>query len=213
MTIHLLAPKDKDTWPDAWQFCFQTLNKLPVSKKIWYDEDIDQLLKNDDEDFYNNFLNKLPNIYKFDYVRYHILQYEGGIYMDMDIEIVQNFLPFLKPEKIYIMEGTNGDILENSLIVGESNKIDGQLWGDVKKMARNRIIQNFDKCSHPFNAVKITGPGLLSEFFLKYGNNYNIGLEILGYQQFNNMLNDISFTKHHYTSVWGDGTMNDKKMI
>jgi len=73
LTIHLLAPEDKNKWPDVWHHCFSIFQKLPYKIKMWGDNDIDEILSKDDKEFLD-ILNTLPPIYKLDYVRYLILE-------------------------------------------------------------------------------------------------------------------------------------------
>ena len=96
MTIHFLAPEDKDKWNPIWEKCFNTWAQTKHDINVWTDEGIDKLLQEDDIYFYENYLNKLDNIYKFDYVRYIILEKYGGAYFDIDIELVNNFFLFIK---------------------------------------------------------------------------------------------------------------------
>ena len=94
MIIHLLAPEDKNKWRPIWNKCYPSLQNLPYQIKIWNDKEIDNLIKQDNKDFYNT-LNTLPLIYKVDYVRYIIMRDYGGVYIDMDVEVINNFIPLI----------------------------------------------------------------------------------------------------------------------
>ena len=105
MNIHLIAPQDKSKWPDIWHECFESLIKSKHNINIWNDKGIEQLLREDDNEFYNEYLNKLHIIYQIDYVRYIILEKYGGAYFDMDIKIIDDsFSDLLDNNTIYILE-------------------------------------------------------------------------------------------------------------
>ena len=202
MVIHLIAPKDQSKWSKKWHYCYKSWKYCPYEIKMWHDENIDQLLREDDEEFFNT-LSSLPSIYKWDYVRYIILEKFGGSYFDMDVEIIDpSFFKKLDPYKIYIMEGTNGSIVENSIIISCSSKIDSIMWGRLKLYVKHTVLNNLKKCKLPINVINYVGPNILSEYFIKYLPNFNINYEILSYPQFGSITNEISFTRHYQTSNW-----------
>jgi mannosyltransferase OCH1-like enzyme len=210
MTIHLITAgkyQNKKNWPEVWVKCFESITKTKNNICIWNDESIDKLLQEDDNEFYNEYLNKLHPIYKWDYVRYIILEKYGGAYFDMDIELVDaSFIDKLHPEKIYLMEGTGGTYVENSIMVSPVTKNHMQIWQRLKTFAKNRIMNKFEECNNPYNVVWITGPQLMSEFFIKHlpeqaHRNY---YDILAWEHFGNPKGTINFTKHYQTGTWGE---------
>lgn len=206
MTLHFLAPEDKDKWHPTWHTCFNIWSQTPYNLNVWTDEGIDKLLQEDDEEFYNEYLNKIPNIYKFDYVRYIILERYGGMYVDMDIELIDaSFIDKLDPKKVYLMEGTCGTYVENSLMLSPLNDFNKTVWQRVKSFAKNSIIKEFKKCKDPYNVIWITGPQLMSKFFIKYlppGTHPRKYFDILSYEQFSNPYGTLNYTKHWQTSTW-----------
>ena len=220
MTVHFLAPENKDEWNPIWKKCFDTWisknsNSINTDNNIsiWTDEGIDKLLQEDDEEFYNEYLNKCPNIYKWDYVRYIILERYGGMYVDMDVELVDaSFFNKLDPYKFYFMEGTLGTHIENSLIISPLN-VDSTLWNRLKMRAKTLIIGNLEDCNDSYKVLHYVGAWMMSELVLKYDSNQS-KYDILGYHQFANLNSTISFTKHYQTSVWAENGFNksiDKK--
>lgn len=199
MLIHLIAPKDKTKWPEIWHYCYNIWKSSPYEIKIWYDEDIDQLIKEDNKEFFN-IINNLPSIYKIDYVRYIILEKFGGAYFDMDIEIIKDFLPQLNPQKIYFMEGTGGTLAENSIMIDSPNS-NITFWNRFKMFTQRKIIENLDKCQIPYNVLHYAGPWMITELLLKVFQK-DLNYSLLGYEQFANPLSQISFSKHYQTHNW-----------
>lgn len=201
MVIHLIAPKNQAQWHDIWHHCFKSWKNCPYEIKIWDDEDVDQLLKEDDEEFFNT-LNTLPFIYKFDYVRFILLEKFGGAYFDMDVEVIKDFFPLLNPTKIYIMEGTNGSLVENSIMISRKDRVDKVMWSRLKEYSKFQILNNLNDCKRSFKVINYAGPNLISNYFTKYLPNFGISYEVLSYPQFASLTNEISFSRHHQTSFW-----------
>jgi len=207
MVIHLIAPEDKNKWNPIWHKCFKSIKRLPYDVLIWTDEKVDDLLKEDDTYFFNEYLDKLHPIYKWDYVRYIILEKYRGAYLDMDIEIINNFFPMLNPEKFYIKEGTLGSYLENSMMISQSPFFDG-MWARVRTYCKNLIINNFSRAiEDKTSTIALAGPDALTKFIIK-----NIKIkedsenkklfEILSHEHFGSLTNEVSFSRHYNLSTW-----------
>lgn len=200
MTIHLLAPQDKSKWPELWHKCYNTISPLPYNIKIWSDEEIDKELFNDNKDFYNNFLNHLHPIYKWDYIRYLIFEKYGGAYLDMDVEIISNFFELLDLNKIYISEGHWNCSVSNHIIVSPINYI---VWNSIKEKSKLNIMENFTKCKEdPNNVLNTVGPIFLSNFTHIWDFSY----QKLSFHHFSNVNSTLSFSKHHCTGIWSAST-------
>ena len=215
MTIHLIIVgkyQDKKNWPGVWSACFESLSKSEHDICIWNDEDIDKILNDDDQEFCEKYLNKLDIIYKIDYARYVILEKHGGTYFDMDIELRMDFLPLVDPQTTYILEGSMGELVSNAIIITYKGC---SIWGFIKDKAKFNIIQYFNLAKeNSFNTVKLIGPLFLSKWVANFWNVSSLQksnkprIELLGFHQFNNPLNTLSFTKHHSTHVWGGNKEN-----
>ena len=207
MTIHLIAPKQQSEWSEIWVKCYNIWKKSPYKIKLWSDsEDIDNLLKEDDEEFFN-IINKLPKIYKIDYVRYLILEKFGGAYLDLDIEIVNNFINLLHPNVTYISEGTSGNYLENSIMISPKEDINGTssvFFERIKDHCKDNILLNYEKCLQDTRQVLYTvGANALSKFTLKNKKFFpNVQLDILSYEHFGSLTNSISFCRHYHIGSW-----------
>ena len=203
MVIHLIAPKDKSKWNDTWFQCYHSWTGYPFEIRMWHDEDVDQLLKEDDEEFFN-ILNSLHPIYKWDYVRYVILEKFGGAYFDMDVKIVDaSFFKKLDRSKVYIMEGTVGTYLENSIMITPHDSPLTEYWKRLKFASQHNIKTTPNHKLTPDNVIWTVGPGLLSKFFMDAtimtGNQH---WEVLGYNQFASTTNTLVYTRHYNTSMW-----------
>tara|TARA_R100001015_G_C4586230_1_gene142137 strand:- start:150 stop:773 length:624 start_codon:yes stop_codon:yes gene_type:complete len=204
MIIHFLAPEDRTKWPKLWHHCLKSWQKYNCNYKIWNDNDIDTYLKCYDSEFYK-VISGLHKIFKLDYVRYVILENIGGVYADMDMELTAPFIHLLDKQKIYIVEANASDeYVQNSLMISPPSNF----WSEFLLQCRKNIIENIEVVSKypqitehiPGHIVRKTvGPIALSEF-VKQNNQYSF--DILPATLFNNS-NDISFTKHHQTGIWG----------
>jgi mannosyltransferase OCH1-like enzyme len=206
MTIHLITAgkyENPDSWPPMWKHCYKSWEKCPYPIKKWNNRDINKLLREDDIEF-SKLLDNLPPIYKWDYVRYIIFEKFGGAYFDMDIEIIDSsFFKKLKKDKIYLMEGTSGTHVENSIIISPFNKRNSEYWNRIKNQSKNNITLNQKECKDALNVVRFAGPMVISNFFIDHyiSTSYQ-PYEILGYQQFGSKTNTISYTRHYQTSYW-----------
>lgn len=195
MIIHLIAPSNKEEWKDVWVHCFESIKNLPYEIKLWDDNDIDNLIKNDNKEFFD-IINQLHPIYKFDYARYLILYYYGGVYFDMDIEVKHNFIPLLNPINVYIAGGNYGDWLLNCIMISPSKHI---LWWNLKHQAQTKIIKNLEEAkNNVFRVGDLVGSTLMSLFLAQYP----FDIQVLGFEHFISQNSDISFSKHWFTNTW-----------
>lgn len=215
MTIHLIAPENKESWPEIWHICYNSFIKTKHDICIWDDKGIENLLREDDEKFYENYLSKLHIIYQIDYVRYIILEKYGGAYFDMDVELIIDFLPLLNQETIYILEGSVGELVSNAIMISYKGS---NLWQRIKTKSKFNIIQNFRYAQeNPHNTVDLVGPIFLSKWISHFWNLQRRqrtsipNIELLGYHQFNNFYSTLSFSKHYSTHVWGGTEENIAK--
>lgn len=203
MTLHFLAPEDKTKWPLKWKTCLDSWQKNYGSITIWNDNDIDSFIKQNDPEFFKILLG-LHKIFKLDYVRGLILEKIGGAYIDMDIELISPFIHQLDKNKIYIIGASAGDeVVQNSLMVSQPS----DFWKSFLTYCRHNIYKNLkDAKTYPdliedlrgTIVRKTVGPIALSSFI----STSNIKVEILPANLFNNS-DEICFTKHHQTGIWG----------
>ena len=202
MTIHLIAAGELENpskWSKLWHRCYNIWKSSPYEIKLWGDEAIDELLKEDDKEFFTT-LNTLHPIYKWDYIRYLILEKFGGAYFDMDVEIIDpSFFSKLKQGEIYIAEGDWNCHLSNHILINlnptPTNKL---IWNSLKEKSKQKIYANLEKClDNPTHTLYVAGPIFLSTFSSKYHFDHTP----LGTYQFS-LLTALSYSIHHNFSNW-----------
>lgn len=199
MNIHLLAPKDKIKWHPIWFKCFNTIQKLNHQIKIWDDQEINKELISDDKEFYNEYLNKLHPIYKYDYIRYIILEQYGGIYLDMDVEVKTNFLQLLNPNKVYLAEGEDNCLVSNHIMASPP---DHRFWFNIRQQLKYRLIKQFNKAkTSEYYTIETVGPVGLSYILAKEKYQYTP----LSRYHFGSKNTDLQFCIHHSLHVWTKG--------
>jgi mannosyltransferase OCH1-like enzyme len=202
MIVHLITAgqmENPSNWPEIWHKCYKSWENCPYEIKMWRDSDINQLLKEDDKEFFS-ILNTLHPIYKWDYVRYIILEKFGGAYFDMDVEITDpSFLYKLKKDEIYISEGNWNSSLSNHIMISSKTPYSDLIWDSIKETSKNIILNNLDKCkNNPNNSIYTSGPIFLSNYSSRWSFKYSK----LGWPQFSSIDSKLSYSKHHETSYW-----------
>jgi len=197
--IHQTAPKDKRKWNPVWKTCQETWQTYFPSPEyeyvIWYDEDLDNLIKVDFPWFYEIYKSYYKNIKRIDIARYFILYKYGGIYADMDYLCTRNFYNLLPQDKISISESPykGNEYIQNALMCSNPKNI---FWLKVIDKAMDRINED--------NVLYSTGPQLLSDV---YFDNYEM-VNVLDYKLYNPEPGTSEFdsvdvlTKHLGTKSW-----------
>jgi len=207
MTIHLITAgkyQDQENWPEIWVKCFNSLTKTKHDICLWNDEGIENILKEDDEEFYLKYLNNLNPIYKWDYVRYLILEKYRGAYLDMDVELITDFFPLLDSNSIYFAEGTSGNYIENCIMISSKNESTSPIFFErIKDFCKDKVMLNYEKCLKDKRQVLYTvGARALSEFVITQLQFFNINFNRLSYEHFGSLNNTLSFTKHYQSNTW-----------
>lgn len=118
--IHQTAPSDPSRWKPSWSMCQDTVKRhfREFRYTLWSDEDLDKLVREHFAWFYPVFRSYPEPIYRADAGRYMILYLYGGIYLDMDYEVLENFYSQLDPNHPSIVESPfpNMENLQNSLM-------------------------------------------------------------------------------------------------
>ena len=207
MTIHLITAgkyQNQENWPEIWNKCFDSWSKTNYDICLWNDEGIEKLLKEDDKEFYDQYLKKLNPIYKWDYVRYIILEKYGGVYLDTDIELIIDFFPLLDPNSVYFAEGTSGNYVENCIMISSNNFNSYSIFFErIKDFCKDKIMLNYKKCLVDKRQVLYTtGARALSEFVITQLQFFPINFNRLSYEHFGSLENTLSFVKHHHANTW-----------
>lgn len=158
--IHQTAP-ERHLWKPEWKQCQDTVHKIfpDFRYKLWSDKDLDQLVKDFFPWFYPVFISYPEQIYRVDAARYMMLYLYGGIYIDMDYEILENFYPYLDPSIPSVVESpfSNNEKVQNSLMASPPKH---PFWLDVlREMASSSTVF--------FHSVlDATGPRMLDRVIL-----------------------------------------------
>jgi mannosyltransferase OCH1-like enzyme len=197
--IHQTAPKDKTKWNEIWFKCQESWMKhFPTPEyeyKMWTDEDLDNLVKENYNWFYDVYKNYDKNIKRIDIGRCFVLHKYGGIYADMDYECFKNFYDILDQTKISLVRSPySWEYLQNALMVSPPNK---DFW--------IKLINKSKERSNDPNVLYSTGPQLLSDVFNENKND----CVVLPVNLFNPCRDDIVnknilYTKHHGTYSWNE---------
>lgn len=198
--IHQTAPADKTKWNDIWFKCQESWKKYfpDFEYKMWTDEDLDNLIKNDFLWFYEIYKNYDKNIKRIDIARYFILHKYGGIYADMDYMCFKNFYDLLPKDKVSISESNfpENEYMQNALMISPKEH---PFWMNVIKKATERYNINYNNG----NILDATGPRLIDSTYEEntdYVNPlpvqlYNAPIEEIG--------NDKIYASHYNTFSWG----------
>ncbi len=135
--------------------------------KLWTDEDNDEFVKSEFQEFYQVFTGFSRNIMRADVIRYLIMYRVGGVYLDLDYEVLKPFdfqsknivLPLALSEK----EGDSVDMLGNCFLASVPGH---KFWLDVINDLKNNppIVTDYTQ------VINATGPGLLTRIY--YDNIY-----------------------------------------
>lgn len=135
--------------------------------RLWTDVDNDNFVKNEYPDFYNIYNGFSRGIMKADVIRYLIMYKIGGVYLDLDYEVLQPFdfgnHTIVLPKNRSITYGDEQDELGNCIFASEPGH---RFWADVIADLKSNppITDNYSE------VINATGPGLLTRIFK--ANNY-----------------------------------------
>ena len=209
--IHQSAYSNKNEWHLIWKLCQPSVLKhfKDFEYKLWDDDSLDNFVKEKYPEFYNEYKKFPGHIFQLDCVRYLLLHYYGGIYIDMDIYCYENFYNELKGE-VNLVESIGDELVQNSLMASIPNH---PFWIDCFDLTffRTKTIKlkpNYNttlkkEADENDNLVRfISGPLMLSDCLLQ--NKYPI--HILTYKYFNH--EPLSYrkefkTKHMQSGMWG----------
>lgn len=156
--------------PAQWKYFAEIVQKMNPDweYKLWTDNDNDKFVKENFPDFYDIFIGFSRNIMRADVIRYLIMHKYGGVYLDLDYEVLKPFdfgnhkliLPMNRSKAF----GDEHDALGNCIFASVPNH---KFWDDVI----NDLKNNPPKIDNYGEVIDATGPGLLTRIY--YQNNYD----------------------------------------
>lgn len=211
--IHHIGPEDKSKWHPAWEKCYESWKNIfsDCSFIFWNDtESLDNFIKHKYPESFN-FYQQLPfHMMKMDFSRYAILNYYGGIYVDLDVYCYENFYDELVKkvcliEPIDFPDNNEGKLIMGCLMASEPNQ---PFWKDCMKkcqsvfshaqLKEDNILENFTEI------LKVTGPKLLFNTYQGSQNKEDIQLlPQTHYHPPTHEYFDGMKTKHLKTLTWG----------
>lgn len=204
--VHQTAPADRTKWPPTWARCQQTVFDAfrGFEYRMWTDDDIDMLARTSFPWFYPVFADFPSQIYRADAARYMILYLYGGIYIDMDMEVLRDFYHVMKGEDVYVVESPfpNVEKVQNSLMASPPRH---PFW-----IAALRDIAGAAAVMRD-SVLDCTGPRMLDRVMEDHGR----GVVILPFREFNpppeggiynatrwRKYDNDPYTRHLYTASW-----------
>jgi len=166
--IHHICPKDYKKWNIKWFTGYEsTLRIFPspeYTHMIWYDDELNKFIESNFPWFLNIFNSYDINIKRIDMIRPFFLYKYGGIYLDMDYVVYQNFYDNLPEDKVSIPESPykNNEHIQNSFLCSPPQHNFWLLIIDECYKHKNDFV---------FNA---TGPQLYTQTYYKYPELVNI---------------------------------------
>lgn len=196
--IHQTAPLDKSRWHGSWARCQASVlqNFHGFEYRLWSDEDLETLVREKYPWFLSFYKNYPQHIMRVDAARYMVLDTYGGVYIDMDFEVVRPFFHLLPQDKVSLVESCyqETETIQNSLMASPPKHM---FWNEVMRemFATFPIYQE--------SVLDATGPRMLDRV-VEY---HPKCVHVLPSKFFNPhpqspTTSDFLYTKHHYSAVW-----------
>jgi mannosyltransferase OCH1-like enzyme len=196
--------------PEKWKPFQQKVKQLHPDweYRLWTDRDNMDFVKKNYPEFFNIFSNYKKNIMRADVIRYLIMDKIGGLYLDLDYEMIKPFdflndsvvLPFNRSIKFGDIEDSLGNCIFASVP-------DHRFWKDViSHLSINKI-----NITEYIQVLDATGPGLLTRiFFQNQYEDINTPDRMVFHppvpankKEYHEILNNgVSYGIHHGWGIW-----------
>ena len=152
------------TIPEKWWPFTEKVKELNPDweYRLWSDADNDRLVKQEFPAFYDIFTGFSKNIMRADVIRYLIMYKIGGVYLDLDYEMLKPFdfddHAVVLPMNRSVSFGDPEDAIGNCIFASIPNH---QFWKDVIDDLQGNppIVTDYPQ------VIDATGPGLLTRIF------------------------------------------------
>lgn len=132
--------------------------------KLWTDEDNENFVRNEFPEFYPVYMGFSKNIMRADVIRYLIMYKIGGVYLDLDYEVLDSFdfkeYSIVIPMNRSISHGDSKNELGNCIFASVPKH---KFWNDVIQDLKN----NPPEVKEYLQVLETTGPMLLTRTFNK----------------------------------------------
>lgn len=195
--------------PDIFNQCLDSWKKMCPNYQIieWSELNFD-VNKND---FTREAYEKKDWASVSDYVRIFVLHEFGGVYLDIDVELIKSIEPLLNNDSFVGTEGFAS--INNGLIYGSKRK-------DVNLSNLLKIYNDSDKTSLFDNEVRIVTNYFHDNGYRYYSNKVQLvnGCRIYPHEYFcpkpygaiKEKITDKTYAIHHYNASWVGYKMNNK---
>ena len=124
--------------------------------KLWTDEDNRNYIENKYPEFLNIYDSYPHNIQRADAIRYFLLKDFGGIYCDLDIEILGSLNPYFDNAEgdVFLVQSGNVPVYTNSFMAGKPG---APFWNEVIERLKKPQLPWFAVSKH-FVVMYSTGP-------------------------------------------------------
>jgi mannosyltransferase OCH1-like enzyme len=210
-----------DFIPERYHDLLKKINEFnPEYNYLFFsDNDIDDFLSSKYPKYYETYL-KLPvKIQKFDFFRYVVLYHYGGIYLDLDMLVLDNFDDILHKECVIPIEQyVNKDQkryknIKNDFLLG-NYALACEKRNDFMKMLIDNIHLNITNINDTFEngfknklekeifVYETTGPDYVTNCYIDYKNKKDIQL-LINPKSFNNRNHTFGkYARHLYFGSW-----------
>jgi mannosyltransferase OCH1-like enzyme len=204
--IHQFAPADTSKWDPKWKICqtswFRALkaSRTTYEYRMWTDENLDAFVRKRYPHLHEIYCQYPYHIMRIDFARYLVLFTFGGLYADMDYEIVaesvDDVFDVLSEVNVSLVESPwkQNETCQNSLMASPEGH---PFW--------NYVVQEAIRHSKNPSILDATGPRLLDRCYQMVPFHANL----LPVSEFNPSDEDsdafhasIVKTRHHRTMIW-----------
>ena len=150
--------------PKKWKPFVQKVRELNPDweYRLWTDLKNEEFVRNEFPDLFPVYQGFNRGIMKADVIRYLIMYKIGGVYLDLDYEVLQAFHfgeeKVILPKNRSINSGDTMDELGNCIFASEPQHI---FWKDVI----NDLIKNPPVTNNYLDVLDATGPGFLTRIY------------------------------------------------
>ncbi|MFI5172241.1 MAG: glycosyltransferase family 32 protein [Chitinophagales bacterium] len=175
---------------------------------LWTDDEIDAYVKNEFPDFYPRFISFAKHIMRVDVIRYLIMYKLGGLYLDLDYEMIKpfdlNHFNIVLPKNRSINYGDKFNGIGNCIFASVPGH---SFWQDVI----NNLQEEPPVVKHFLEVLDTTGPAYLTKIFYKkeYTDAHVPERELFhpptpkNKNQYQSIINNgISYGIHHCSGTW-----------
>lgn len=209
--------------PSEWKYYVEKVQQLNPNweYKLWTDETMQKFVEEEFPDFLGTYIGFPKNVMRADSFRYLLMYKSGGVYLDLDYEMLKPFnfgrYSIVLPYNRQVKYGDRYDGFGNCFFASEPGQ---PFWFDVIEDLKNGKNSNLDK-KQPYTTIEeeTTGPAFLSRSFKQKEYSNTFCPDRLVYhpptprnEKDKSMIenNGISLGIHHCVGSWRDHSIKQR---